>query len=97
MMACFCANAYSFVWDSWVQWYFLELAFGFYDFLAFCQSLYSVLIGEGSVLLWVFSQEMYIFVAWRETLLDVSGFLLTAEHGYNFEGCWYFEAEVGRV
>jgi hypothetical protein len=56
-----------------------------------------VLIGEGSVLLWVFSQEMYIFVAWRETLLDVSGFLLTAEHGYNFEGCWYFEAEVGRV
>jgi hypothetical protein len=46
-----------------------------------------VLTSDGSVLLWVFSQEMYIFVAWSETLLDVSGFLLAAKNGYNSEGC----------
>jgi hypothetical protein len=46
-----------------------------------------VLIYEGSVLLLVFLQEAYIFVAWCDTLLDVSGFLLTTKHGYNSEGC----------
>jgi hypothetical protein len=56
-----------------------------------------VLIGEGGVLLWVFSQEVYIFVAWCETFLNVSGFLLTTKHGYNSEDCWYFEVEVSRV
>jgi hypothetical protein len=97
MLACFCANAYSSVWDSWVQRYFLELAFEFYGFLAFCWSLCFVLISEGGVLLLVLLQEMYIFVVWRETPLDVYGFLLTVEYGYNSEGCWYFEAEVSRV
>jgi hypothetical protein len=53
-----------------------------------------MLTSEGSVPLWVFSQKMYIFVAWCETLIDVSGFLLTVKSGYNSEGCWYLEAEV---
>jgi hypothetical protein len=77
-----------------VQRYFLELAFEFYGFLAFYRSFCFVLTGKGSVLLWVFSQEMYIFVAWREALLDVSGFLLTVNNRYNSKGYWYLEAEV---
>jgi hypothetical protein len=96
-VACFCTDAYSSVWDSWVQWYFLKLTFKFYGSLAICRSFCFVLTSDGSVLLWVFSQEMYIFVAWSETLLDVSGFLLAAKNGYNSEGCWYLEAEVSRV
>jgi hypothetical protein len=34
-------------------------------------------IGKGAMLLWLFPQKMYIFVAWREALLNVSGILLT--------------------
>jgi hypothetical protein len=82
-LACLRASTYGSVWASWVQWYFLDLGFGLFGFLVFCRSLCFVLIGEGSVPLVVFSQEVYIFVAWCETLLDVSGFLLTVKNGYN--------------
>jgi hypothetical protein len=34
------------------------------------------------------------FVAWREALLNVSGFLLAAEDGYNSKGCWYFKTKI---
>jgi hypothetical protein len=34
---------------------------------------------------------MHILVAWREALLNVSGFLLAAKDGYDYEGSWYFE------
>jgi hypothetical protein len=51
LLACFRVDAYSSVWDSWVQRYFLELTFGFYGFLTLCWSFCFVLIGEGSVLL----------------------------------------------
>jgi hypothetical protein len=56
-----------------------------------------VMTSEGDVLLWLFSQKMYIFVAWHKPLLDVSGILLAVENGYNSNGCWYLEAEVTRV
>jgi hypothetical protein len=56
-----------------------------------------VLTGECTVVLWIFSQEMYIFVALRETPLNVSGSMLTVENKYNSEGCWHLEAEVTRV
>jgi hypothetical protein len=55
-MACFGANAYGFVWDSWIQWYLFELTFGLYDFFEFCQRL-------GLVLVYLFSQEVYVLVA----------------------------------
>jgi hypothetical protein len=35
--------------------------------------------GEGVVLLGLFSQKMYIFVAWQEALLNVFGILLTTK------------------
>jgi hypothetical protein len=35
--------------------------------------------GEGAVLLWLFLQKMYIFVAWREALLNVYGILWTTK------------------
>jgi hypothetical protein len=38
--------------------------------------------------------KMHIFVAWGKTMLDVSGFLLTAENCYYAEGCWDFEVEL---
>jgi hypothetical protein len=49
---------------------------------------------EGVVLLWLFLQEMYIFVAWCKPLLDISCILLTTKNRYNSEGCWYLEAEI---
>jgi hypothetical protein len=56
-----------------------------------------MMTSEGDVMLCLFSQEIYIFVAWHEPLPDVSDIMLTAKNGYNSEGCWYLEAEVTRV
>jgi hypothetical protein len=38
--------------------------------------------------------KMHIFVARGKTMLDVSGFLLTAKNCYYTEGCWDFKVEV---
>jgi hypothetical protein len=45
-------------------------------------------------MLYVFSQEMHIFVFWNEPTLDVSSFFLTAEYGYDAKGGWNFKAEI---
>jgi hypothetical protein len=37
---------------------------------------------------------MYALVTRREALLNIFGFLLAAEDGYDSESCWYFEAQV---
>jgi hypothetical protein len=70
--------------------YFLELSFGLYDVSVFYQRFYPVLV-------WLLLQKVYIFVSWREALLDISGFLLAAENRYDAEGHWYFETDVCRV
>jgi hypothetical protein len=44
------------------------------------------------ILLGLFSYEVNILVTGRETLLNVSGILLTTEDGYDFEGGWHLEA-----
>jgi hypothetical protein len=41
-----------------------------------------------------FPKEMYILVPRGETTLDISGFFLTATHGYCTEGGWNFEANI---
>jgi hypothetical protein len=46
------------------------------------------------MLVCLFSQEVYVLVAWREALLNVFGLLLTAKDGYYAKGCLYFEAKV---
>jgi hypothetical protein len=74
------ANAHNFVGDSRVQWDFLEITLDFNGFLAFCQSFYFAGTDEGVVLLWLFSQEIYIFVVWRETLVNVPSILLTIKN-----------------
>jgi hypothetical protein len=83
----FGADAYSFVWDSWVQRYLLELTFGLYDLLAFCRRLIFVL-------LWLLLHKIHILVAWREALVNISGFLLAAEDGYDSKSYRYFKAQV---
>jgi hypothetical protein len=35
------------------------------------------------MLLWLLSQEVHVLVSWCEALLYISGFLTTAEDGYN--------------
>jgi hypothetical protein len=40
---------------------------------------------------------MHIYVPWREALLNISGFLLAAEDGYDSKSCWYFKTHVCRV
>jgi hypothetical protein len=83
----FGTDAYSFVRDSWVQRYLLELAFGLYDLSAFYRRLSFVLL----------SQKMNILVVWREALLNISGFLLAAEDGYDSKSYWYFKTQVCQV
>jgi hypothetical protein len=43
-----------------------------------------LIVGAALILL----AEMHIFMTRRETLLDVSGNLLTAENRYHSKGCW---------
>jgi hypothetical protein len=86
----FGANAYRLVWDSWIQWYFFELTFSFYELSAFCQRL-------SFVLLWPLLQEVHILTSWCEALLYISSFLLTVEHGYNSKSLWYFKTQVCQV
>jgi hypothetical protein len=86
----FGANVYSLVRDSRIQWYFFELSFSFYELSAFCQRL-------SFVLLWPLLQEVHVFTSWSEALLYISGFLLTAEHGYNSKNLWYFKTQVCQV
>jgi hypothetical protein len=57
---------------------FAYFQFGFYRGLSF-------------VRLWLLSQKMHILVTWCETLLNVYGFLMTAEDGYDSKSCWYFK------
>jgi hypothetical protein len=97
LLACLYTNAHGFVRDSWVHGHFLELAFGFNGFFVFYWSFCFVIAGGGVVLLWFFPQEMYIFMTWHKTLLNVPGILLTSKDGFDSEGCWYFEVEVTRV
>jgi hypothetical protein len=73
------ANAHGSIRDSRVQGAFLELALSFNGFLVFYWSFFFMGTGEGVVLLWLFLQKMYIFVAWREALLNVYGILLTTK------------------
>jgi hypothetical protein len=40
----FGADAYSFVWDFWVQWYLLEFAFSLYGLFAFYRRLGFILL-----------------------------------------------------
>jgi hypothetical protein len=86
----FGAKAYNFVWDSWIQQYFLDLAFDLYDLSAFYQRLIFMLL---QLLL----QKMHILMAWCETLLNICGFLLTVEDGYDSKSCLYFEAQICQV
>jgi hypothetical protein len=72
----FGADVYSLVRDSWIQRYFSELAISFYELSAFCRRL-------SFMLLWLLSQEVHVLVSWCEALLYISGFLMTAEDGYN--------------
>jgi hypothetical protein len=65
-VASFGADAYSFVWDSWVQWYLLEFTFGLYDLLAFYQRLglyYSDCSRRKCTLLWHGAKPFSIFLA----------------------------------
>jgi hypothetical protein len=45
-------------------------------------------------MLCVLSQEMQVLVLRNESLLNVSGFLLTTEYCYYAEGGWNFEVEI---
>jgi hypothetical protein len=90
LLISFGANAYRLVWDSWIQWYFFELTFSFYELSAFYRRL-------SFVLLWPLLQEVHVLTSWCEALLYISGFLLTVEHGYNSKSLWYFKTQVCQV
>jgi hypothetical protein len=40
---------------------------------------------------------MHILMTWREAFLNISGFLLAADDGYDSKSCWYFKTQVCRV
>jgi hypothetical protein len=88
----FGANAYSFVQDPWVQWCFIELSFGLYNFFALCQFAFCQVLSF--VLLWLLSQKMHILVTWREALPNVFGFLIAPQDGSDSESCWYFKTQI---
>jgi hypothetical protein len=73
------ADAHGYIGDSRVHGDFLELTLSLDDFLVFYRRFCFTGTDEGVMLLWLFPQNIYIFVAWRETLLNVSGILLSAK------------------